>query len=90
MWIIFMKIFIVFWYWKFFVLGKIGIINVGGKVLWIYVIYEKIFFIIYVLVSESLFGLVRFGYFVGMLILIKVNIFWGLKNKEKNNWCYLF
>lgn len=24
--------------------GKIGIINVGGKALWIYVIYEKLFF----------------------------------------------
>lgn len=46
-------------------------------------LWKGFFFIIYVLVSESLFGLVRFGYLVGMLILIKVNILWGLKNKEK-------
>lgn len=55
----------------------------GGKFYGYMWFMKSFFFIIYVLVSESLFGLVRFGYFVGMLILIKVNILWGLKNKEK-------
>lgn len=49
-------------------------------------LWKGFFFIIYVLVSESLFGLVKLddlNIFVGMLILIKVNILWGLKNKKR-------
>lgn len=58
----------------------------GGK-FYGYMWFMKRFFFYYICISEWKFIWVSkikwFGYFVGMLILIKVNILWGLKNKEK-------